>query len=93
MDVELPEGYPVTDVRCRVLLTEDLDQVDEAEERRLSRSSGDQQLLYGLRRAGSTLSLSVPRPLMNRRYAIEWRLPTRAERSRWLAGHRRRLAL
>ncbi len=40
----------------------------------------------GFRRIGTTLALTVPRPRLDRRYGVEWGLPTTARRDRWLPG-------
>ncbi|MCI4323373.1 MAG: hypothetical protein L3K03_05060 [Thermoplasmata archaeon] len=90
MQVVLPERYPIGPVRCRVRFVTEPGRVDSAEETRLSKLQSDDARQDGLRRFGSTLTLSVPHPLVDRHYQIEWTLPTVAQRNRWLAARRRR---
>ncbi len=91
LQIVLPEGYPIGPARCRVRFRTEPNRFDVVEERRLSKLAGDQSRLDGMRRFGNTLSLSVPQPLLDRAYEIEWTLPTSAQRARWLHAQRQRL--
>jgi hypothetical protein len=90
--VELPVGYPVGPARSRVRLQSRPSQEDALEEERLKLLAGDASRCDGLHRFGSVFLLSVPQPLLNRVYEIEWVLPTTAQRASWIASERRRLA-
>jgi hypothetical protein len=89
LQVVFPGGYPVGPARCRVRIHTDLNQIDSAEESRLAKLAENEWHQDGLRRLGSTLTLSVPRPKLDRRYEIVWTLPTTAQLNRWLKVQRR----
>jgi hypothetical protein len=92
LQVVFPAGYPIGPARSRVLFQTEPDRNDPAEEGRLAGLANDEVRRDGLRRSGTTLALSVPRPLVDRHYTIEWALPTAAERRGWLATQRKRIA-
>jgi hypothetical protein len=92
LQVVLPEGYPVGPARFRVHFVTEPGVVDSAEEMRLAKLGDDESRQEGFRRAQGILTLSVPRPRLDRRYEIEWTLPTTTERSRWLTAESRRLS-
>jgi hypothetical protein len=92
LQVILPEGYPIGRVENVVRFTAEPEQFDRAEEHRLSILGQSEWHQDGLRVSGSTFTLSVPRPLVNRRYEIRWNLPSEAERDRWLAAHHQRVS-
>jgi hypothetical protein len=89
--VVLPDGYPVGPIRCRVRFQAESGRTDTAEEHRLAKLGTDPWHQDGLRRFGPTLTLSIPQPLLDRDYQIEWALPDRTRRNLWLAGQRRAL--
>jgi hypothetical protein len=91
LQIVFPEDYPIGPARCRVRFGTEPNRFDVIEERRLAKLSGDRWRLDGMRRSGTTLTLSVPQPLLDREYEIEWALPTTTERVRWLTAQRRRL--
>jgi len=91
LQMVFPEGYPVGPARCRVRFLTEPGLIDSVEELRLASLGADQGHQDGLRRFGSTLTLSVPRPRLDREYEITWALPTLTQRDRWLAGERRRI--
>jgi hypothetical protein len=86
LQVILPEGYPVGRVQSHVRLLAESDRFDLAEERRLARLKEDAGHQYGLRRSGSSFTLSVPRPVVDRHYEIAWTLPTTAAYDRWISA-------
>jgi hypothetical protein len=88
LQVVLPEGYPIRRVRCRVRVAQDRERTDPDEERRIARLARDALRQDGLRREGHAITLSVPHPLLDRGYTIEWSLPTSEERARWVASRR-----
>lgn len=90
--VILPEGYPAGPIRCHVRLMPELDRVDSTEEIRVAALGDGEGRQEGLRRYGSMLILSVPRPRLDRRYEVEWALPSVAQRGRWLATFRKEIA-
>lgn len=83
LQVALPPGYPVGRPRLRVRLLAQLDRFDAAEETRLARMTEGAWNHGGLRRLGSILTLVVPQPLLDRRYEIEWNLPSRSRYETW----------
>jgi hypothetical protein len=86
LHVILPEGYPFGRVQCHVRLLAESDRFDGSEERRLARLEEDAWHQYGLQRCGTSFTLSVPRPLVDRHYEIAWSLPTAAKYAHWLAA-------
>jgi hypothetical protein len=89
LQLVFPEGYPVGAVRCRVNHFTTPDRVDTEEQQRVEALGELPSHSDGLRHSGSTISLSIPRPKLDRRYEIRWGLPTPAQRTRWLAGQHR----
>ncbi|MCI4324082.1 MAG: hypothetical protein L3K03_08775, partial [Thermoplasmata archaeon] len=87
--VVLPEGYPVGTARCRVRFLSELTREDRTEELRVAKLGRDKWHQDGLRRTGTTLTLSIPQPLLDREYEIEWTLPTKARRNLWLRSQQR----
>ena len=92
LQVIFPAGYPLGPARSRVLFQTEPDSHDSAEERRIVGLTGDEVRREGLRRSGTTLTLSIPRPLVDRHYTIEWTLPTAAELKRWRAAYRKKVS-
>lgn len=90
LEVVLPEGYPVKSARCRVHSRTEPDRFDSAEEVRLAKLGEAEWRLDGLQRFGSAFTLSVPQPVLDREYEIEWTLPTTDQRRRWLDAQPRR---
>lgn len=88
LQVAFPLDFPMSRVRLRVRLLAQLDRFDSAEEARLTRFGEGAWDLGGLRRLGSIVTLVVPQPLLDRRYEIEWTLPTKARFDRWLGARR-----
>lgn len=86
LQVVLPRNYPIGFARYRVRYLAEPAHVDVGEESRLSLLAKEEWGQDGFRRAGATLTLSVPRFQLDRRYEIEWGLPTPAQRDRWLGG-------
>jgi hypothetical protein len=86
LQMVFPEGYPLGRVRLRVRVTPDRVRTDLDEERRIARLAHDAFHQDGLRRDRHAITLSVPHPLLDRDYAIEWGLPTNAQRDRWWAS-------
>ena len=91
LHVVLPERFPVGRVGYHVRFMLDDSRFDAHEERRLADLTSDRNTLDGLRQYGRILVLSVPQPRLDRRYEIEWRLPSTATRDRWLAASHRPL--
>jgi hypothetical protein len=89
LQVMLPEGYPVGPVRSRVRFVTEPTRIDTSEETRLTKLRGDESSQDGFRRSGTAMVLSVPHPLLDRHYMIEWGLPTVAQQKRWLLAQRR----
>ncbi len=89
LQVVLPEHFPVGRVGCHVRFMIDDSRFDPQEEARVAELSKDPSSLDGLRRYGRMLVLSVPQPLLDRRYEIDWGLPSIATRSRPRAATRR----
>ncbi|MCI4323195.1 MAG: hypothetical protein L3K03_04135 [Thermoplasmata archaeon] len=85
LQVVLPTGYPIGAAESRIAFPTRPDRMDPAEQLRVDTLSQASRHFEGLRRSGSTLTLSVPRPRLDRRYEIRWTLPTAAGRDRWLA--------
>jgi hypothetical protein len=88
LQIVFPEGYPVKSTRCGVRLETDTTRTDLAEEARLAKLAEDEWHQDGLQRSRTAVTLSVPRPLLDRRYEIEWGLPTTRQRDLWLSGKR-----
>jgi hypothetical protein len=88
LQVILPTGYPIGPAECRVAFPTRTERSDPVEQLRVDTLSRTSRHFEGLRRSGSTLSLSVPRPRLDRRYEIRWTLPTATRRNRWLASER-----
>ncbi|HZY69531.1 MAG TPA: hypothetical protein VFF67_00940 [Thermoplasmata archaeon] len=91
LQVILPDRYPVRGARYHVRFHSETDRVDPIEEKRLGQLARDDWRQAGLRDFGSTFTLTVPRPLLDRHYAIGWDLPTIEQRRAWLAELRRTL--
>jgi hypothetical protein len=89
LQVVLPEGYPIGPVRCRVRFLNDPDRFDVAEEARMAELAKDEWSQDGLRRFGTTFTLSVPYPQVDKAYQIVWTLPIESARKRWLASRSR----
>ena len=89
LQVMFPAGYPVGRVRSRVVHQTETEHSDDVEGKRLNDLSRDESSQHGLRRFGRTMTLSVPKPLPDRHYLIEWDLPTAAQRRKWLREVRR----
>ncbi|MCI4324141.1 MAG: hypothetical protein L3K03_09075 [Thermoplasmata archaeon] len=85
LQVAFPEGYPIGPVRSHVRFQTEPDLVDAFEEFRLAALAKVEWHQDGLQTFGSRFILSVPRPLSDRHYEIEWAIPTAAQRDRWLA--------
>jgi hypothetical protein len=87
-----PIGYPVGAARGRVLYLTEPDRRDTEEEARIEKLAENRGYLDGLHRVENMLSLSVPRPRLDRIYGVEWDLPTRPQFDHWRAreraGHR-----
>ncbi|MCI4319062.1 MAG: hypothetical protein L3K23_02880 [Thermoplasmata archaeon] len=92
LHVILPEGYPFGRVQCHVRLLAESARFDEPEEKRLARLGKEPGHQFGLRRDGTSFTLSVPRPLVDRHYEIAWSLPTVAGYRRWLSALSRQWA-
>ncbi|MCI4322700.1 MAG: hypothetical protein L3K03_01530 [Thermoplasmata archaeon] len=89
LQVMLPEGYPAGPAQCRVRFLTEADHVDTTEELRLAELGRNPSNQDGFRQFGKTFTLSVPHHLLDRRYEIEWELPTAAQRDRWLGAKHR----
>lgn len=85
MRMVLPERYPIGASRFSVRVLAEPDRSDPVEERRIARLARDDARQDGFRRFGTTLTLSIPQPLLDRRYEVQWMLPTRARRDLWSA--------
>lgn len=83
LQVVFPECYPLRGVRCRVRFHSETDRIDQSEEDRVIRLSTEADGPYGLKKFGTTITLTVPKPMLDRHYTIEWRLPTGAQYRRW----------
>jgi hypothetical protein len=86
LHVVLPEGYPFGRVQCHVRLLAESARFDAPEEQRLARLGKDPRHQFGLGQSGSSFTLAVPEPLVDRHYEIAWSLPTVARYRRWLSG-------
>jgi hypothetical protein len=86
LQVTLPERYPVHSPRLRVVWQTDPGRSDRTELVRLQAAARGEDRQDGLRATSTTFTLSVPQPRLDRRYCIEWTLPTAARRRSWLAG-------
>jgi hypothetical protein len=84
--VVLPHGYPIGVVRCRVRSLSDPSRSDHDEEARLVELGREEHGQEGFRRSRTVLSVSVPEPQLDLSYELEWRLPTTAQRRRWIAA-------
>jgi hypothetical protein len=89
IQVALPEGYPIGAAGPRVRFLNEPELLDTGEESRLAALADTVTPIGGFQQEGSWLLLTVPRPIMDRRYEIEWTLPTLSARERWLAERRR----
>jgi hypothetical protein len=90
LQVIFPSAYPVGRARSRVRFLTEWDHLDSNEQERLESLSRDELHQDGLRRTGDSLTLSVPHPVLDRHYEIEWGLPTNARRRAWLTARARR---
>jgi hypothetical protein len=90
LEIVLPDHFPMGSIRCRTQFQTRPSRVDVAEDLRLSQLGKAAQNQEGLRRFGTTFTLSVPNPQLDRHYGIEWRLPDVPEWRRWVARSRRR---
>jgi len=86
--VVLPKGYPVTQARSRVRILTNPSAFDAEEETRMANLLEDPWHQDGLRRVGTTFTLGVPRPKVDRHYEIHWSLPSAKQRDRWRATQR-----
>ncbi|MCI4324113.1 MAG: hypothetical protein L3K03_08935 [Thermoplasmata archaeon] len=93
LQVVLPDAYPVDSARCRVRFYHGSGAVDSSEEARLAKLGEDEWRRDGFRRLSNTLTLSIPEPLVDRLYQIEWAIPSTARRDRWLKTQQRRRTL
>jgi hypothetical protein len=91
LQVLFPPRYPIGRSRVRVQYLTERRMVDAAEEDRLKRLSSDPWQTAGFRKLETGLILTVPGPLRDRRYLIEWTLPTDQERNEWLRSESDRL--
>ena len=89
LQVILPDGYPAGRLRPQVRYHAETERSDVAEEHRIRQLGRRENGLEGLHRYGTTFTLSVPQPLLDRHYTIEWKLPTSGEYRRWLTRARR----
>jgi hypothetical protein len=89
IELALPEEYPIGPVVAHARFVADPNRIDRSEERRIQQLTRDPDGTYGLRAMRSMFVLSVPSPQLDRRYSMEWSLPTIAQRRRWLGGARR----
>ncbi len=89
LQVVFPNHYPLGSPRVRVRYLSELDREDTAEAARLNRLAQGPWLRGGFSHHGSTLALTVPRPLLDRRYEIAWDLPTLARWRQWAVRDRR----
>lgn len=83
LQVVLPDGFPLSAPRPRVGISPDRDRTDHQEVRRLKTLGARPDAQVGLRRSGSTMTLTVPRPLLDRAYGIDWGLPLKADFDGW----------
>jgi hypothetical protein len=88
-----PARYPVGRARVRVVFVTELGRTDPLEEARVKELSRDAWHQDGFRRSDSALILSVPRPLLDRRYVIDWELSTQKATDRWRTDEIRRMRL
>jgi hypothetical protein len=72
----LPAGYRARPSRCRVRYLLEPDRIDIVEQARITGLSREKSVQAGLRRAGNATTLTIPRPVLDRYYEIEWTLPT-----------------
>ncbi|MCI4322441.1 MAG: hypothetical protein L3K03_00205 [Thermoplasmata archaeon] len=86
MRLLFPPGYPFGEASLQVQVGGSGSRSDAAEVARIEALGRDPQSPEGLRRIGSTLSLSVPHPRLDRSYRVRWRLPSRAAYLRWLSS-------
>ncbi|MCI4322572.1 MAG: hypothetical protein L3K03_00870 [Thermoplasmata archaeon] len=80
----LPQGYPFHGADFMVHAVGDVRRVDAEEQARivhLEKNSGGQD---GFLVHGSTFTLSIPAPKLDRQYVVRWGLPTRPQYERWL---------
>jgi hypothetical protein len=84
LQILFPPGYPVAGNGCHVRYLTESDRSDPREEERIARLSAVEGGSEGLRAWESSLSLSVPDPILDRRYELEWGLPSLVARQRWL---------
>jgi hypothetical protein len=89
IELVMPEDYPISGIEARARFVADPNRIDRAEEVRIQRLTRDPDGVFGLRCLRSMYVLSVPSPQMDRRYSIEWQLPTPGQRKRWIDGTRR----
>jgi len=85
--IVLPSQYPVGRPRAAVTWQTNPDRSDSAEATRVESAAREEWHQDGFHRSGTTFTLSVARPKLDRRYCILWDLPSAAQRSRWLASH------
>jgi hypothetical protein len=90
LEVNFPEGYPVGASRLHVRYELESQKIDPVEEKRLRALQEDPWRQEGFHRVGSKLILSVPSPILDRTYEIEWELPTVAAWNRWRESQGRR---
>jgi hypothetical protein len=86
LEVHFPQRYPLPDTKPLVRYETELRHSDSEELDRLTRLSSDPAGQNGFRRAGSAVSLSVPSPVLDRRYEIQWTLPAASPSARWRNG-------
>ncbi|MCI4323945.1 MAG: hypothetical protein L3K03_08035, partial [Thermoplasmata archaeon] len=85
LHIVLPKGYPIGPARSRVRFLTEPGRVDLAEQLRVAKLKEDEWHQDGLRRFGTTFTLSIPRPKLDRHYEIQWTLPDPTHRARWLS--------
>jgi hypothetical protein len=90
LQVLYPQGYPFRRCRFRVRYSTDPDRTDPSEEGRIASLSKDPLHQNGFRAGLSLYVLSIPRPVIDRRYCLEWELPTETRRNQWIRAHRSR---
>ncbi len=88
LQVIFPDGYPAGASRSKVSVLSS-PQSDLAEEARLHDLERDARGVEGLRRWGSSFSMTVRDPVPDRFYEVWWDLPSPAQYRRWLAQCRR----
>ncbi|MCI4320483.1 MAG: hypothetical protein L3K23_10225 [Thermoplasmata archaeon] len=86
LQVVFPTGYPVGATECRVRSLAQPDRIDAVEQLRMVRLGSEERGRHGLRRQGNTVTLSVPRPLLDRHYELRWVLPETDQWDRWIAS-------